>query len=71
MKSAISEEMTARWIGFINNGVPSAKGYADWPEYSPQEKKVLYFGEEESWVKKDEERHEQTDFLEKVIGGSG
>jgi len=69
MKSSISDEMTARWIGFVNNQVPDSKGYKKFPRYEKKEKNLLYFGEEKSRVEKDDFRKEAIKYLEEVISG--
>lgn len=66
-----TKEMTARWIGFVNNQKPDAKGYSKFPVYKAKEKKLLWFGNETSWVEKDDFRQEQTDYLQKVIADRG
>ena len=64
--STISREMTARWIGFINDRKPNSKGYSNWPLYTFDGKKLLHFGEKDSNVEKDDFRKEQIDYLEEI-----
>lgn len=58
--------MTARWIGFIKNQKPNAKGYASWPLYTSKGKKLLHFGENDSNVVKDDFRKVQLDYFQEI-----